>query len=163
VLAIRTYGSDGVPAPESLLVELGGPGGASWAAMDISADGTRLVTLSPDGCVRLVDLRSGRVRELGDALPPLRRELGVAQFVSWSQDGDWIYFSGGGHIPSLGQSSSSRHWYAVWRRSLYGATWETLWESENIWPSMVQLSPDGHHVAFNTREWENDVWMIEDF
>jgi eukaryotic-like serine/threonine-protein kinase len=164
-IVIRRLDPDGISSPESLVVELGeGTTGTMQVEMDISPDGKQVVIVESTGRLRLVELQNGQIRELGNALPPWKNELGNVQYVSWSQSGDWLYFAGGGHTSPLGHTSSSvGHIYSVWRLSLDGGFRENLWQSDDTWPSHVRPSPDGRHVAFNTLAWENDVWMIDGF
>jgi hypothetical protein len=50
--------------------------------------------------------------------------------------------------------------YQLWAVFADGAP-HVLWKSSNSFVSDVTASPDGRHVAFSVKPYDNDVWLLE--
>ena len=131
--------------------------GERIARISLATDGlysTSSFTLSPDGehiawvesrrPISILSLQDGSTRIVD---PGLR----YMQSIAWSSDGTWLCVSG----------TDLPHYYVA-RVELDGAL-HFLWRSPDVWASGPIPSPDGSHVAFRSRRWDSDVWMIEDF
>jgi eukaryotic-like serine/threonine-protein kinase len=121
------------------------PNDLNWC---VSADGSRIAITSSDqlkGQVRIVDLAKGTEHNL--RLP----QGWYIWSLSWANDGKALF--------AAAQSTT----YMIVRIESDGKTRVLLDEGREHWLDAPVASPDGRHLAFAQKTFENNVWLLENF
>ncbi|HEU4534530.1 MAG TPA: hypothetical protein VFS00_10445, partial [Polyangiaceae bacterium] len=112
--------------------------------------------LSPDGLRLALPLRTGLHLRPLDGGPEehhrLRPDCGL-RHADWNARGDGLFVTA--RCP--GDVESYQLWAAFGDEPPH-----RLWASSNAFLSDVTASPDGRHVAFSAKPYDNDVWLLED-
>jgi len=126
--------------------------------MSISPDGERLLIVeSASGekpsRLMLLTLSGGEPRELLSA--PAQ---GWITSADWSADGAYILFISGGGVSTSNTPQPGQ----LWRVPAGGGAAERL-DSQMDRINALRVSPDGRHVAFTTRPFSAEIWMMKNF
>jgi hypothetical protein len=112
-------------------------------------------SLSPDGARLALPLRTGLHTYPVEGGPPetypLRDDCGL-RHVDWNARGDGFF------VTAICRGDDEM--YQLWAVFADGAP-HVLWKSSNSFVSDVTASPDGRHVAFSVKPYDNDVWLLE--
>jgi eukaryotic-like serine/threonine-protein kinase len=143
-VAFSTFdpGASGPPKPALRLEVAGDTGHYGWS-------------LSPDGSHIALPLRTGLAVYPLDGGPPrlhaLRPECGP-RHVDWGASDDLFFLTA--------KCSGDAEPYQLWALRP-GEPPHTLWQSGHAFLSNVSVSPDGRHLAFSAKPYDNDVWLLE--
>ncbi|HEU4412797.1 MAG TPA: protein kinase [Polyangiaceae bacterium] len=111
--------------------------------------------LSPDGLRLALPLRTGLHLHPVDGGPEEHHRLRPdcdLRHADWNAGGDGLFVTA--VCPSDDES------YQLW--AAFGdEPPHRLWASSNAFLSDVIASPDGRHVAFSAKPYDNDVWLLE--
>lgn len=123
------------------LMRLADPGDAhGW---DVSPAGDK-VAMPYGGRIRIVELVSGRTQE---RIVDLSCDL---QFVTWAASGDSLFATG------VCQGEQPYKIFFVEP----GHSPQVLWDPSYAWVGHPSASPDGKHLAFAFKPFDNDVWTL---
>lgn len=116
----------------------------NWA---LSPDALSIAVVHNNGGLRIVDLPTGRVREISEP------GWSFGEFVDWSADGDGVYVDGyRGKSPFL---------KLLMHYSLTDREISVLRDTPSEWHVHPRASPDGRFLAFSAMRFSGNVWMIE--
>lgn len=121
----------------------------SWLDWSISPDGTRLVLLFPNvhgGRIEVVTLADGSRHEV-----TLEPGAGSLRSIAWAADGDGFFLT-----------SQSPDSYRVLHVTLTGKV-QLLRDGQRQFLYRPLPSPDGKYLAFYSKTFDSNVWMIDNF
>jgi hypothetical protein len=122
--------------------------GPNYYRFGLSPDGKRIALVPVGGNqIRIVSLENGSVRTVSP------RGWDNLQSVSWSPDGNRLYVNGwtaqSEGIVSVDMEGKVRVMIRV--------------NGNQTWVRGPLASPDGHHMAYDQRDYESSVTMLENF
>jgi hypothetical protein len=114
--------------------------------LSLSIDGSRVAMISPDGIIRIIDVRTGDVQQLRMSDPDAQ-----FQAVAWAADGRSMFVT----------------WFkpyesGVERVDLDG-TRTVLLRSKQEWFGRPKASPDGKRLALSVLSYPGNAWLLEGF
>ena len=123
-----------------------------WA---LSPDGERIAIVNMNYSLRVLELDTGDVLELGDD------EWGFGEFVAWDVHGNGVYMDAT-PAPIAGGRAFRRSQLVYVR---LGADLEVhvLRTGKAQWHVRPNLSPDGRYLAYGVVTFSGNAWMIEGF
>jgi len=116
----------------------------------LSPDGKRLALVSwEEDQIRIVSTENGSVRTVSP------KDWDSWQSVSWSPDGNRLYVNG--------FASTANSW-GILSVDMEGNARDIIRVRMNqAWVHKPMVSPDGHYLAYDQRDFESSVTMLEDF